>query len=113
MLGTVLDSMPFVRIRWAWLSFPVMEFVFASVFLLGIIHNSHAARMQILKESSLASLCALDEHTRRHLGGIHDLEATSLRAAKTNVKLERKASGIALSLSMGQPRAIENVDRGQ
>lgn len=66
--------------------------------------KTYADRVQILKGSSLATLCGLDKASRKHLGGINDLETLNRRARDLSVRLERGSSGVALWLAMKKDR---------
>jgi len=90
---------PYVQIRWVWLVFLCLELLLSTLFLVGTIVVTKRSRMQIIKCSSLATMCALDEPTRRRLGDIHDLEAVEDTARRTNVRLEKAVSGLAVWLS--------------
>ncbi len=102
--GTVLGQVPYVFIRWSWLSFLVSEFALAVVFLAGLIIATKRSRVQVIQSSSLATMCALDEHTRRYLGDLNDLASLEDQAGKMEVRLERSVSGLAMWLNMLKPR---------
>ncbi len=97
--GTVFSDTPYVLIRWPWLCFLLSELAISGIFLTGTILASRSAKMQIIKGSSLATLCAVDEFTRSRLGNITDLEGIGRKAAKTNVRMERAATGSGLWLT--------------
>jgi len=102
--GTVFGPTPYVQIRWAWLVFLVVELALSTVFLVGTIAVTKMSRLQIVKSSSLATMCALDGHTRRHLSDINDLASVEEQARKTDVRLERSVSGLAMWLTMARAR---------
>ena len=97
--GTVLSQTPYVLIRWTWLTFLVAELALAAAFLAGTIIITKRSRMHVMKSSSLATMCALDERTRRYLGNINDLPSLETQAKKTVVKLETSVSGSAVWLT--------------
>ncbi|KAH8881914.1 hypothetical protein GQ53DRAFT_598345, partial [Thozetella sp. PMI_491] len=66
--GTTLSPAQYVQVRWAWLGFLAIELFLSAVFLVGIMFATRVAGMQVLKDSSLATMCALDSATRCHLG---------------------------------------------
>ena len=70
------------------------------VFLVATMSSTRASGVQILKGSSLATMCGLDKSTRRHLGDINDLRRLEKRAEGVKVRLERGSSGAALWLAM-------------
>ena len=76
----------------------VAQLVMATVFLALTIAATYRARIQIVKCSSLATLCALDEAARHEVGGIGDLEGLDEKARRFGVRMERDSSGVALSL---------------
>lgn len=96
--GSVITAQAVVEIHWEWTSMLVAQLVLAAVFLSLTIAATSQARMQILKCSSLATLCALDEGARRDIGGIGDLEGLDEKARRFGVRLNRDSSGVALSL---------------
>jgi hypothetical protein len=96
--GIVLATTPYVSIQWPWLMFLGLELLLAAAFLLAIIMNTMATRTRILKGSSLATLCALDDATRQQLGHVGDLEELQYRAEKMSVILERCPDGISLRM---------------
>jgi hypothetical protein len=49
--------------------------------------------MQILKGSSLATMCALSPGIKIQLGGMGDMEGVKQRAKGISVRLERGADG--------------------
>ncbi|KAK3695708.1 hypothetical protein B0T22DRAFT_369542 [Podospora appendiculata] len=102
--GTVKTPQAFVKINWEWTSLLAAQLGLTAVFLGLTIARTRAARMQVIKSSSLATLCALDKATRLQVGGLHDLVALERQARTVGVKLERGSSGVALWLGMRRPR---------
>ncbi len=78
------------------------QVVLTTLFLILTVTTTYRAQMQVLKCSSLATLCALDKETREQVGGIEDINVLKKRAKKIKVNLERGESGAALWL--GAPR---------
>lgn len=100
--GTVLSSTPYVQINWPWLAFLASEFILSSAMLLATIMVTRRGRMQVMKASSLATMCALDDTTKRHLSGASDFGGMCKRAAMTRVRLEGGEPGLGLRLTMEQ-----------
>lgn len=98
--GTVLTPQVFVRIRWGWLAMLATQLFLTAVFLVLTIVATRAERLQIIKGSNLAALCAMDPATRRHVGNIDDLDALTQRAKTLRVRIERGSSGVAVWLRM-------------
>ena len=96
--GSVITAQAVVEIHWEWTSMLVAQLVLAGLFLVLTIVANSRARMQVIKCSSLGTLCALDETTRRGFGSIGDLDGLDEKARVLGVRLERDASGVALSL---------------
>ncbi|KAK0654814.1 hypothetical protein B0T16DRAFT_395715 [Cercophora newfieldiana] len=94
--GVVFAEMAFVNIRWAWLSYLLVELVLSSLFLVGIIWWTSFTKARNLGGSALATLCALDEATRQRLGHIGDYEELRRRAARIEVRLAEGPEGLAL-----------------
>ncbi|KAK1753682.1 hypothetical protein QBC47DRAFT_304021 [Echria macrotheca] len=98
--GIVKTQQPFVVIRWEWMAMVAAQLGLTALFLVITMIYTHRAQMQVIKCSSLATLCALDSNTRGHIGGIDDLEGLKEKAKCLAVRLQRGASGIALWLGM-------------
>ncbi|KAK0725856.1 hypothetical protein B0H67DRAFT_571729 [Lasiosphaeris hirsuta] len=98
--GTVFAPQAFVKIHWEWIAMLAAQLVLTTVFLVLTATATHRARMQVIKSSSLATLCALDKATRQHVGGINDLDSLNQKAKMLGVRLERGSSGVALWLGM-------------
>jgi hypothetical protein len=99
-VGTVLGSTPYVLIRWPWLLFLTLELAMSGIFLTGTILASRSAKVQIIKSSSLAAFCAVDDFTRSQLGNIADMEGMKSKVMKTDVRLEGVPTGPGLWLTM-------------
>lgn len=100
-LGTTLVPQTFVAVRWAWVVLLAGQLALSSVFLLAVVSQSRAARVQVLKSSALASLVALDGGARSYLGagGVYDFGAVEERAKGLKVRLVRGGSGVVLWLA--------------
>ena len=70
------------------------------VFLILTMVVTYTERIQVIKGSSLAPLCAMDWATRQYVGGIDDLDALNQKVKILRVRLERGSSGVALWLGM-------------
>ncbi|KAK1757952.1 hypothetical protein QBC47DRAFT_294676 [Echria macrotheca] len=103
--GTVLTPQTFVRIHWEWTAMLASQLVLTTVFLTLTIVSTRRAQMQVIKCSSLATLCALDKKTRQHVGGINDLDSLEQKAKLLGVQLHRNSAGVALGLEMRRPGA--------
>ena len=79
-----------------------VQLVLTFVFLGLTMYATHRARMQVIKCSSLATLCALDKNARGHVGGIHDLDSLRKKSSMVGVRLERGSSGVGLWLGVGR-----------
>lgn len=96
--GTVFTPQAFVNIHWEWMAMLGVQLLLAAIFLTLIIARTYVLRMQVIKNSSLATLCALDKNTRQQIGSFGDLDGLSKRARHIEVKLERDKDGVALWL---------------
>jgi len=85
--GTVLRHTPYVEIRWPWLSYLVLELWFSAVFFAGVMIATKNSNVPILKSSSLAALCAIDDDARKCLGDIGDFEELKHRTDKIRLRL--------------------------
>jgi hypothetical protein len=109
-----------VQIHWSWIAMLAAQLVLTGFFLTAIMVETHSARMQILKSSTLATLCGLSKACRMQLGGIHDVSTLKKRAESLDVKLERGSSGVALWLGVNsrkndswQPVPVWRTDGGE
>lgn len=96
MNGTVLVETTFVRIRWAWLAYLLIELGLSCVFLMGVIGWAAFTKANTLGGSALATLCALDEGTRQSLGHVGDYEELRRRATRVKMHLAEGPEGLAL-----------------
>ncbi|KXX79901.1 hypothetical protein MMYC01_203759 [Madurella mycetomatis] len=99
-VGTVITAQTFVRIHWEWIAMLSSQLVLTTVFLTLTMAATYRERMQVIKCSSLATLCALDETTRKNMGGIDDLGGLDQNARTMSVRLERGSSGSSLWLKV-------------
>lgn len=96
MNGTVMTPTTFVVIRWQWLVYLFGELVLSSLFLIAVITWTAMRRAEVLGSSTLATLCALDEPTRKSLGHVGDFHDLTQRAERVRVKLVNGSDGLAL-----------------
>ncbi|KAK3998126.1 hypothetical protein QBC44DRAFT_254497, partial [Cladorrhinum sp. PSN332] len=87
--GTVFTPQSFVKVRWEWMAMLATQLVLTGVFLGITMGVTCRARLQVVKNSSLATLCALDEEIRRGAGGVGCLEGSQKWAKGVGVHLER------------------------
>ncbi|KAK4183932.1 hypothetical protein QBC35DRAFT_506964 [Podospora australis] len=91
--GTVFTSTTFVKVHWEWIALLVAQLGLTAVFLVLTIVTTYVSQVQIIKSSSLATLCALDDDTRQNLGGVGDgIDELGRKAKKLEVHLERKVA---------------------
>ncbi|KAK0739493.1 hypothetical protein B0T21DRAFT_285718 [Apiosordaria backusii] len=90
--GRVYAPQAFVRIHWEWMGMLTAQLVLTAMFLAMTVVATYMSRVQVIKSSSLATLCALDEETRRDIGGLGDgVDGLEKKAKKVSVQLERRA----------------------
>ncbi|KAK4162908.1 hypothetical protein QBC43DRAFT_379646 [Cladorrhinum sp. PSN259] len=87
--GTVFTPQSFVKVHWEWMAMLATQLVLAGVFLGVTVGVTYRARMQVLKGSSLATLCALDQGATREFEGVRDLNGLQNWAKGVEVRLER------------------------
>ncbi|KAK5662134.1 hypothetical protein OQA88_8039 [Cercophora sp. LCS_1] len=97
-LGTVFTPQAFVKIHWEWMAMLAAQLLLTALFLVITITQTYLSRMQVIKNSSLATLCALDKTTRQQVGSFGDLDQLAKKAKDLEVRLERDKSGVALWL---------------
>src|SRR5687767_12352007 len=87
--GVVYAQQAFIRVRWGWITMLITQLVLTSLFLVSVVIETWIARVQILKGSTLATMCALDGAARNIVGGISDLNAMKERARTLGLVLEQ------------------------
>ncbi|KAK4656893.1 hypothetical protein QC762_0040260 [Podospora pseudocomata] len=101
--GSVYAPQAFVRIRWEWMGMLTTQLVLTTLFLVLTVAATYMSRVQVIKSSSLATLCALDDETRQDIGGIGDgVDKLEQKAKKVSVRLERSRHG-DIEDSAGRP----------
>lgn len=70
-----------------------------SLFLVSVLIETWIARVQILKGSTLATMCALDSAARNAVGGIGQLAELDKRAKSLGVALDHVSGQDLLRLS--------------
>ncbi|KAK0658496.1 hypothetical protein QBC41DRAFT_331942 [Cercophora samala] len=113
--GSVYAPQAFVKIRWEWMGMLTTQLVLTTLFLVLTVVATYMSRVQVIKSSSLATLCALDEETRRDIGGIGDgVDQLEKRAKKVPVRLERRgdvedsASGAVVWLGIPEQERLDS-----
>jgi hypothetical protein len=96
--GTAYGLQTLVRIRWAYMSFLAVQLGLTIIVLLFTIAATCRSRMQILKEDSLATMCALSAGAKTELGGLEDMKGLKGRARGMRVGLERGVDGAVRGL---------------
>ncbi len=91
--GTVYAPQTFVAVRWGYVSLLAAQLSLVLVFFVATVAQTYASRMQILKGSAFATMCALDGDTRAALGSIDELGALGRRAGALKVRLQRGGAG--------------------
>lgn len=97
--GTAFTLQTYARVRWGWTTLLAAQLFLTSLFLVAIVIETRLARVQILKGSTLATMCALDGTARGSIGGISDFKVLNDAAQKLGVKLERGSAGTAIWLA--------------
>jgi len=90
--GKALQASTVIVVQWPWLSLLATQLVLAIVFLVGTVVATHGSSVQIVKSSSIATLCVLDESAKSQLGPVGDLKELAANAGLVKVKLERQGS---------------------
>ncbi|KAH8645716.1 hypothetical protein BX600DRAFT_477876 [Xylariales sp. PMI_506] len=92
--GTVFTAQSIVVVRWSWLALLGCQIVLSAVLLAATIAMTRAYGLKGLKDSSMATICALDPDTRAALGPLNDLSGIKKRVKTTKVRLQRNSSDI-------------------
>ncbi len=94
----MLVPQTFVSVSWGYVAMLAAQLLLTALFLAATVARTRASRLQILKGSSLATMCGLDRDARKALGGIYDPDTLDRAARDVRVRLERGSSGVALWL---------------
>jgi hypothetical protein len=108
--GTVFTPQAFVHIHWGWISLLSLQLGFASLFLLLTVLSTNKSRMQVLKGSSLATLCALRPDVREEMGGIGGFDRLRRKARRIKVRLERGEDGTGAWLAIADKNSGRRVE---
>ncbi|KAH6651930.1 hypothetical protein BKA67DRAFT_660709 [Truncatella angustata] len=101
-LGYVYAQEQFVRIHWKWVVLIATQLVLASAFLTATIIMTKRARIQILKNSTLPMMLALNEADKSEFNEIHGIHTLNDKAKLMRVKLERCVGGVGLWLGLAK-----------
>ncbi|KAI1762730.1 hypothetical protein GGR53DRAFT_468075 [Hypoxylon sp. FL1150] len=85
--GTAWEPETYVSIRWAWITFLVVQVAFGTVCFCFTVWQSHHLGIPILKSSALAMVFALGEESRTPRG-IESIEGVEERTSKIRVRLQ-------------------------
>ncbi|KAB5566193.1 hypothetical protein GE09DRAFT_1284036 [Coniochaeta sp. 2T2.1] len=92
--GTVYSPQTFVRIRWEYIGLLATQIGLTSCFLVAMVVVTSFSGTQQLKGSSLVTMTALSDDTRRHLVEKGDQEdQLKSRAERLTVRLQRDGNG--------------------
>lgn len=82
-----------MKIKWEWLIFLAALELLAIVFLIATIIRTNVTKVPILKSSSLASLCVLDEDCKDQIGGVKSRRRVWENALDLNISLRKGGGG--------------------
>jgi hypothetical protein len=91
--GTAYALQTLIHIRWPYISFLAIQLSLTIIVLLFTTIATYRSRIQILKGSSLATMCALSQNVKAQLGGVDDMEGLRSKAKTIRVVLKRNADG--------------------
>jgi hypothetical protein len=78
--GTAYAPQTLIHIRWPYVAFLAIQLCFTIIVLLCTIIATYRSRIQILKGSSLATMCALSQRVKTELGGVEDMNRLEKKA---------------------------------
>ncbi|KAH8886103.1 hypothetical protein GQ53DRAFT_845189 [Thozetella sp. PMI_491] len=97
--GTVYSPIVVVRVRWEWLSLLLSQVLLTGVVLFSTFRMSRTSGVSHPRDTSVATMCALEKNTRDILCQASDVEDRERRATMINVKLEAYGNTGLLFLS--------------
>ena len=86
--------MPIVQVRWQWLFLLVGQIVLSAMVMVSTMYLSQSSGIHVLKDSSIATLCLLNQKTR-----------DELRSFIGSAELEKKAREKEVRLSLDGSRS--------
>jgi hypothetical protein len=87
--GETFAAQTIINVRWGWLSLLAVQVMLTAVILAVMVRMTTASGVQVLKDSSLATMCFLDPDTRTALGPVDDFKTVRERARSVKVTLGR------------------------
>jgi len=101
--GTVLTPQAYVSVNWRYMIMLGAQLFLVTAFLLATIVQTHRSRLQIMKDSAMATLVGLDRQTHTALGGLGNFAVLREQAAKIKVRFAIGSNGAVSGLQMEQP----------
>jgi hypothetical protein len=103
--GVIFTPQLITRVRWEWLAYLAAQIVLTAVVVGWTASLTKSSGVPDLKDSAIATMCALDYPTQKSLGALQ-LDVTSPAAGRVPVRLEkdRVGSGFAVWLTGLSPR---------
>jgi hypothetical protein len=89
---------PVVQVRWEWSTLIACQIVLSAAVLVLTTRLTKASGLSRLRDSSLSTMCSLDQSTQDFLRQCDDLEMRDRTAKSVRVKLESSGSGDWMSL---------------
>jgi hypothetical protein len=94
--GTSQTSESYVKVRWAWFSYLIILFVLSIIFLIATMIKSSMSDVNILKSSSLAVMCGMNEESKGNMKQIEMRGKIWQRAERMKVRLVKNDGGWSL-----------------
>lgn len=85
--GTTLALQSIVEVRWGWLALLASQVALTAVVVAAMVRMTVSSGVQVLKDSSLATMCFLDPETRAALGPVSDFRVVKEKAKSVKVVL--------------------------
>ncbi|OCK74581.1 hypothetical protein K432DRAFT_409737 [Lepidopterella palustris CBS 459.81] len=98
--GIAYAPQTLIHIRWPYISFLAVQLWLTIIVLLFTIVATYRSGIQILKENSLATMCALSQNVKADLGGMQDMKSLKSKAKRMSVRLRRGADAEARVLDV-------------
>ncbi|KUJ09624.1 uncharacterized protein LY89DRAFT_657053, partial [Mollisia scopiformis] len=91
--GTSWVLETYVHVSWPWISFLIVLLVSSFAFLLATIVKTRAVKVDVMRSSALATMCALGQEVKGYMGPVDLRGSTFEKAEGLRVRLGKGATG--------------------
>lgn len=100
--GTVLATESYVQVRWAWLTFLVIQVALSISFLLGIMVQTAVWNVKVLKGSPTAALFAISAQDKAYLEDREHVTLDNSRSGRPRGEMASELQSITCRFRPGE-----------